>query len=628
MCGWVGAFGRKVPPEVLDAATDLLAQRGPDARGTRIVDVHDGPDVRWPYGIGHRRLSIQDLSESGAQPMTDGEGHALVYNGELYNSPALRHELEAAGHRFRGTSDTEVLLRGYAEWGDDVLNHIEGIFSFALVDEPKGRVLLARDRLGVKPLYWAEHQGTLLAGSAPRSLIAIEPALRSEIDQIAVAQFLSLLWVPHPRTLWSSIRKLPPATALVFDGTKVRTWCYWEQPTPSAGRAIVPSELYDTIARATTGQLLSDVPVGLLFSGGLDSSILLALMADHYGTGDLDALTASFDSASQRLEVAPDDAVYARSVAASMAQVVLHEVEIDLDAERDLDDLALDFDDPVADPAAITLHRLCMASPHKVLLSGVGGEELWAGYPRHQALGLARRVAGLPDAARAALAAPAGLLYGARPGPGYASRRNVQKLLRATADRRSPHYWRMMAQLTYAEMEALVPGSASEAYDELDAQCTPLASTTLADALAFDRSQFLPNLNLAYVDKASMRTSVEVRVPLLDESVVGLTFAADPSTFIQAGVAKAPLKAAARGSVDDAVIDRPKSGFGGPARAWFQGRTGVRLGERIDAAADHGLVEREPARRIFRDAASGRRDAALSAWALVCLDAWHTAHQA
>ena len=265
-----------MPAAVLDAATDLLAQRGPDASGTRIVDLVDRPEVRWPYGIGHRRLSIQDLSESGAQPMTDGDGHALVYNGELYNSPALRRELEAAGHRFRGTSDTEVLLRGYVEWGDEVLSRIEGIFSFALVDEPKGRVLLARDRLGVKPLYWAQHEGALLAGSAPRSLIAIEPALRSEIDRVAIAQFLSLLWVPHPRTPWSAIHKLPPATALVFDGTKVRTWRYWDQPTPNAGREIIPAELHDTIARATTGQLLSDVPVGLLFSGGLDSSILLA----------------------------------------------------------------------------------------------------------------------------------------------------------------------------------------------------------------------------------------------------------------------------------------------------------------------------------------------------------------
>src|SRR5574338_101202 len=174
MCGWVGVFGRRVPVERLDAATDLLTPRGPDSRGTLTVEVGDRPAVRWPYGVGHRRLSIIDLSPSGAQPMVDEDrGLVLTYNGELYNSPGLRRELQAAGHRFRGTSDTEVLLRGYAAWGDGVLERIEGIFSFALVDERDGRVLMARDRLGVKPLYWAEHEGSIVAGSAPRSLIAI-----------------------------------------------------------------------------------------------------------------------------------------------------------------------------------------------------------------------------------------------------------------------------------------------------------------------------------------------------------------------------------------------------------------------------------------------------------------------
>lgn len=629
MCGWLGIFGARVTIEDLERAADTLATRGPDAHQHRLVDPSPATGCPWPYGIAHRRLSILDLSETGAQPMVDeARSVSLVYNGELYNSPELRDRLSSAGHRFRGTSDTEVLLRGYLEWGTEVLDHIEGIYSFALVDEGRGQVFLARDRLGIKPLYWAVHEGALLAGSAPRALLALRPELGRGLDEVAIAQFLTLLWVPHPRTPWSNIHKLAPGTALTFDGTTLDQWRHWQPPAADPDpEPLDSSVLLDAIREATDRQLLSDVPVGLLFSGGLDSSILLAFMAEKYGTGELDAYTARYDARSQRLELAPDDATFARQVTDRMDQVTLHECEIDADAERDLLELAHHFDDPVADPAAISLYRLCQATDHKVLLSGVGGEELWAGYPRHQMLSTARRAMSLPLAARRSLAASSSLLFGARPGPAYAARRNLQKLVRAVGDRRPAHYWRVMAQLTYDEVDRLLPGMADPAYDELDAQCTPLASTSLADALAFDRAQFLPNLNLSYVDKASMAASVEVRVPLLDERVVDPTFAALADSFIRDGITKAPLRDAARGVVLDAVIDRPKSGFGGPARGWFQGPPGTRLAERIEAVADAGLVTKDASLAIHRAAASGRRDAALAAWALVCLHAWHETHQ-
>src|SRR5664280_2505886 len=618
MCGWVGIFGTRVTETALRTAADTLASRGPDGFGERALT-----DGRLPFGVAHRRLSIQDLSPAGAQPMHDADrGVTLVYNGELYNSPGLRTELMTRGHKFRSTSDTEVLLRGYIEWGDAVLDRIEGIFSFALVDERDGRVLLARDRLAVKPLYWADHKGVLIAGSAPRALLALQPNLDRRIDRVAIAQFLTLLWIPHPRTPWSNIHKLPPAHALSFDGRTTRTWRYWSAPE-TGDLPLDPDILLETLRVASDRQLLSDVPVGLLFSGGLDSTLLLQLMVDHYGVSDLDALTARYDASSQKLEFVPDDASYARRVARDLDQVRLTEVEIDVDAERDLDALSPHFDDPVADPAAITLNRLCRASDNKVLISGVGGEELWAGYPRHENLNRARRAASLPLAVRSCMAVASPLLYGARPGPAYGARRNIQKLVRAVGDQRPPHYWRMMAQLTFNELDALVPGTATAAFDELDAQSPRLDQATLTEALAFDRDQFLPNLNLAYVDKASMAASVEVRVPLLDEVVIESTLAADSETFIGGGIAKLPLRNAARGIVSDAVINRPKSGFGGPVRAWFQGVSSDRLGQRIEAVAETGLVSRDAALRIHRAASSGRQDAALVAWALVCLHSWH-----
>lgn len=622
VCGWVGIFGFPESEANLRKAADTLASRGPDGWGER---VSGGP---LPAGLGHRRLAILDPSAAGAQPMHDPErGVSVAYNGEIYNSPALREELRAKGARFRSTTDTEVLLAGWAEWGDDVLQRIEGIFSFALVDERRGRALLARDRLGVKPLYWSRDGDAVVAGSAPRAILALRPHLRERIDPVAVAQFLTLLWVPHPRTPWAGIHKLPPASALSVEPGRVREWRYWSPPAAGArGAAVSPAELRELLEDATARQLLSDVPVGLLLSGGLDSTLLLAFMDRHRHDPELVALTAGSDAASRRLDIDPDDTRYAQLAADRHDGVKLTAVEVGGDAATDLDELSFHFDDPVADPAAITLHRLVRASPTKVLLSGVGAEELFAGYPRHQALGPARLAASLPAPARLALGAAAPNLRGGRPGPQYRRRRNLAKLARAVGERHRPHYWRMLAQLTSAELSALVPGAAAEAAADLDGRTPPLSTVTLAQALAFDRDQFLPNLNLAYVDHSAMAAGVEVRVPLLDEAVVALASAADPVTFFAGGRSKAPLRDAAAGLVADDIITRPKSGFGGPVRAWFRTEGRGSLRERVEALADAGLVEREPARRVCEDAATGRHDAALAAWALVCLHAWHRDH--
>ncbi len=620
MCGWVGQFGRAPAEGQLRRAGGTLETRGPDGEGQRVCQ--GGP---IPYGVAHRRLSILDISPAGAQPMlAEDAGVCLAYNGEIYNSPELRAELEAGGVRFRSRSDTEVLLRGWIEWGEEVLQRIEGIFSFALVDERRGRVLMARDRLGVKPLYWAESEGRLYAGSAPRALLALDPDLGRDIDEVALAQFLALLWIPHPRTPWRQVRKLPPGHAIRMDLTGSEVFRYWEPPT-GEGAEIEPEELLARLRTASARQLLSDVPVGVLFSGGLDSTLILAL-AREASRSELTAYTAGFDEESRRLEITPDDLEYARLVARGMEGLDLAEVVVDSSADRFVDELGYHFDDPVAEPMAITLHRICQGAGTKVLLSGMGGEELFAGYPRHRLLSLARKAAGAPRALTGPLSRVAGALSGARPGPMHASRRNLQKLVRAIGDPRPTHYWRMLSQLTYREVEALVPGAAAEAWDELDAQSPRLADTSLAEALAFDRAQFLPNLNLLTVDKASMATGVELRVPLLDEAVVDVVYSADPSGFVRSGVTKWPLKEAARGLIPDEVIDRPKSGFSAPVRAWFQVGDRERLNERVEVAVDAGLVRAEGAMQVLRAATTGRADLALAAWALVCLGTWYENH--
>lgn len=621
MCGWVGVFGAVDEESRLRDAAATLASRGPDGSGTRVVA--RGP---LPVALAHRRLAILDPTPAGAQPMVDAErGVSVVYNGEIYNSPELRRQLESHGARFRSGTDTEVLLVGWSEWGDEVLERIDGIFSFALVDERNGRALLARDRLGVKPLYWAKRDAVVLAGSAPRAILALRPELRPHIDHVAIAQLLTLLWIPHPRTPWKDIHKLPPGSALSIADGEVREWRYWHIPDRGNG-PLDSGALRSSLAAATQRQLLSDVPVGLLLSGGLDSSLLLELMVDHYGDQPLHALTAGFETTAQRLEVAPDDARFARMVANRHPQVELAEVVLDTDPESDVDELAFHFDDPVADPAAISLYRLARHSSTKVLFSGVGAEELFGGYPRHRALRIGRAAARMPKALRCLGGAASPALRGSWPGPAYGPRRNVQKLLRAVSGEAEPHYWRMLAQLTAPELRSLLPGVADAAGYELDSRCRPLRATRLADALAFDREQFLPNLNLAYVDKAAMAAGVEVRVPLLDEMVSTLAAGADPETFTRGRTTKAPLREAAAGLVPHDVIHRAKTGFGAPSRAWVQGDANQRLRERVDALADANLVERQPARRLFDTAATGRLDSALAVWSMICLQAWHDEH--
>lgn len=623
MCGWVGVFGAPERRAALRAAAATLASRGPDGSGERVIS--EGP---LQAGLAHRRLAILDPTPAGAQPMYDEQrGVSVVYNGEIYNSPELRKELEAKGVRFRSGSDTEVLLLGWAEWGDEILQRIEGIFSFALLDERRGRALLARDRMGVKPLYWAMVDGALVAGSAPRAILSLRPKLRPQLDRIALAQFLTLLWIPHPRTPWSAIKKLPPATAMSFAGGDLRTWRYWTAPEPTDEPPDV-DDLRDRLEAATKRQLLSDVPVGLLLSGGLDSTLLLAFMARHYDGPKLHALTAGYEAAAQRLEIVPDDMGYARLAAAQYPQVDLTEVVIGGDPCADLDALAFHFDDPVADPAAITLYRLCLASDTKVLLSGVGGEELFAGYPRHERLGTARTAARLPRQVRRFLGNISPVLRGGRAGALNSPRRNVQKLTRAIGDRGRPHYWRMMAQLTFTELHSLMPDAAATAFNELDAQSPPMATTTLGQALTFDRYQFLPNLNLGYVDKAAMAAGVEVRVPLLDEAVVGIAFKTDPSAMIAGSASKAPLRDAARHLVPPTIIERSKAGFGGPVRSWFREPNSYQLKERVDALSEVSLIKPNAARAIFDDATTGRNDAALSAWSLVFLERWLGEHGA
>src|SRR6266498_676439 len=392
MCGIAGAYLWPDGGPVTERLTKTLAHRGPDGSGRY------GNDT-WDAHLGHRRLSIIDLTETGAQPMV-ADGLALTYNGELYNAPALRKELEAAGMRFRGTSDTEVLLKAWRHWGVDCLPRLRGMFAFAVLDEKTGELTLARDQLGIKPLFYVRRGGGLVFASELK-------ALANELGDLTVndaALVASLLyyWVPDSRCAYREAAKLQPGSWLsIKPNGSMEAGTYWSiRDVAAEAQHAGPVDLGAVVEESTKAHLLSDVPVATFLSGGLDSSHLTALAA-KYSPG-ISAYTIGFRAEDARFEAMPDDLKYARVVADKFG-IDLHEIEIAPQVLDLLPKMTYHLDEPIGDPAAINTYLICMAAREagvKVMLSGMGADELFAGYRKHFANLLALRYQHVPGLVR------------------------------------------------------------------------------------------------------------------------------------------------------------------------------------------------------------------------------------
>lgn len=395
MCGVAGTYRWPDGKVVTDRLTDTLAHRGPDGAGRYSHPVGDGE-----VHLGHRRLSIIDLSETGAQPMVK-DGLVLTYNGELYNAPALRAELAAAGVRFRGTSDTEVLLEAWRRWGTDCLPRLRGMFAFGIFNERTGELVLVRDQLGIKPLFLLR-RGTGLVFASELKALAAATGGTLEVDDAALVASLLYYWVPDSRCAFREAEKLPPGSWLRCrpDG-RVERGRFWNlRDVAAEGRERARSgeqpDLAAIVEESTRQHLLSDVPVATFLSGGLDSSYLTALAArDRPG---ISAYTIGFRAEDARFEAMPDDLRYARQVAERFG-VDLHEIEIAPNVLDLLPQMTYHLDEPIGDPAAINTFLICSAAREagvKVMLSGMGADELFAGYRKHLANLLALRYQRVP----------------------------------------------------------------------------------------------------------------------------------------------------------------------------------------------------------------------------------------
>jgi asparagine synthase (glutamine-hydrolysing) len=627
MCGVAGTFLWSDGGPLTERLTAAIAHRGPDGMGHYRHRAGSGE-----VHLGHRRLSIVDLSPTGAQPMVS-DGLALTYNGELYNAPELRSELVATGVRFRGTSDTEVLLEAWRRWGTACLPRLRGMFAFGIFDERTGELVLVRDQLGIKPLFLVRRGGAVAFASELKALAgALRPGLT--VDDAALVASLLYYWVPDSRCAFREAEKLPPGTWLRLrpDGRSERGTYYSLRETAenAAGDPDGGPDLHDVVADSTRRHLLADVPVATFLSGGLDSSYLTAIAAEH--SPGISAYTIGFREQDARFEAMPDDLRYARQVAARHG-VDLHEIEIAPDVLGMLPHMTYHLDEPIGDPAAINTYLICMAAREagvKVMLSGMGADELFAGYRKHLANVLAVRYQGVPRPVRSAVRSGVERLPVAGSRRGYRSVRFAKRFLSFADLPQEAAFRRSYTMYDRPELlDLLHPDLAGAVDDVLTEHADVYADSSLTDHVnrmcLTDARMFLPGLNLAYTDRASMAASTEVRVPFVDVEVVEAAFRIPGRRKVVGRSGKVALKQAALSTLPPEIVHRPKGLFSAPLRAWMSRDLAPLVREIVEDGllVSSGFLQRDALRRLVAEDAAGQQDRSKHLWHIVTLEHWY-----
>jgi asparagine synthase (glutamine-hydrolysing) len=589
MCGICGLLGTGAPdPRRVEAMNDAIVHRGPD---------HGAVAAYGRCVLGYRRLAIIDLA-TGDQPVENERGDvAAVFNGEIYNFRALRRELEARGHAIRGTGDSPLIPHAYEEWGLGFVERLEGMFALALWDRAGERLVLARDRLGKKPLVWARlPDGTVAFASETKALLQL-PELPRELDLAELDAFLALQYVP--RSGLRAVQKVPPGSFAVFEGSDVRVERYW-RPRPADGDGDWVERVRSEVTAAVRRRLVADVPLGALLSGGLDSSIVVAAMAAAT-TEPVRTFTIGFPN--RRYDERP----YARAVAERFG--TRHE-ELEVDPEPELlERVAEAFDEPFGDEAALPTLLVCEATRRHVTVAlvGDGGDEAFGGYERYRAHALAGRIPRLAAAAgRATLSA----VPAARREPRstlFRARRLLDVAAQPEADR-------------YARLVEVFP---LELRRELwtDEALAHAAATMLPhdpDLRVVDIESYLPGDLLPKADIASMAVSLELRAPFLDHHVVELGLAL-PAELARG---KEALRRAFGAELPPETTGRGKTGFGVPLDSWFRGELRPMAEDLLLGGADRGLLRRDTLERLLREHADRRADHGHRLWCLCALELW------
>lgn len=626
MCGITGFVGKTDASSIsiLRPMTEVIAHRGPDDEGFYLDD---------HAALGFRRLSIIDLA-AGHQPMCNEDGSVwIVFNGEIYNFQEIKPILEQKGHVFKTHSDTEVIIHAYEEWGVECLERLNGMFGFAIWNKNNRSLFIARDRLGVKPMYYTWTGKSLVFGSEIKSILKF-PGIKKGVDAEALDSYMSFLWTPEPRTLFQNISKLPAGHYLLMQNEKFSINAYWDvsfQPDNDRTESYWIDKTLDLLSRSVKQRLISEVPLGAFLSGGVDSTSIIALMNRH-SSDSVTTYTIGFSEHDRKRDVVQSDVEYAR-LAAKRLNVDYHEIILNPQVADLLPKLVWHMDEPVADPAAITTYLICKASREKltVMLSGVGGDEVFGGYPRFVAMKIADLYNRLPVAMRRTVIENIVRTLHASKSPAF---RNIKKFVKSASLPMRKRYMGYRTYFTEDEKKSLYSTELQKTLSTL--QSDPLKEhhalfdsaaglDFLSQIMYVDMKTFLPSLNLMYTDKMSMAASVEVREPFLDYQLVEF-FARMPSQYkVKGFTRKYVLKKAAERIIPKKIVWRKKAGFGAPIRSWITGDLKDMVHDLLseERIRKRGYFNYAYCRKILDDEFSGKEYNSNHIWQLLTLELWH-----
>jgi asparagine synthase (glutamine-hydrolysing) len=624
ICGYVDTQGEPPDRAILDRMVSVLAHRGPDgAKASVLASGPEGPTAV----LGHTRLAIIDLSDAAAQPISNEDGTiSVVFNGEIYNFKELRRGLETRGHTFRSTGDTEVIVHAYEEWGDECTHRLDGMFAFALWDGRRRRILLARDRVGKKPLYFAWDGRRLTFASEIKSL-RVCPWIDSTPVWEAVPRYLAWGYVPWPDTMFAGIRQLAPGSWMVLEGGRLSEPVpYWSPPVAKsmAGSRVswehATARIDELLRVAVERRLVSDVPLGVLLSGGLDSSAIVAIMAEL-------GVRARTFTVSVRDEPSFDERRFARVVAERFGSEHT-EIEVRADAASLIERLLWFLDQPFADSSAVPTYLIAEAAREHVTvaLTGDGGDEVFGGYERFAAALLADRI-------------PAVVQRGARMGSRAIPRTGSYHDLRRSVERFTtgshlPVQMRYRGWVTLFDPPALTRILSPELLDETGGG-DPFATfdrawregndRALLDRLLYTNLRtYLHDDLLVKTDRMTMANSLEARSPLLDTSLIEELATIPPAMKVSPLGLKRLLRRAMRDRLPKEILRRRKHGFGVPVGRWFRNELREPFHDLVlsDRAHSSHLFRRDGISAMFGEHLQGHADHGAKLWALLTLEVW------
>lgn len=631
MCGIAGLISQN-PEDLIGNMLKAIEHRGFDDEGVFVSEKFGKDELKCC--LGHRRLSIIDTSSAGHQPFFSANGqYVLTYNGELYNYLEIKAELEALGYQFKTDCDTEVLANAFQEWQTGCLSKLNGMFAFAVWDFREKTLTLVRDRSGIKPLYYSKVGGKFVFASEIKAILASK-LIRAELDFEGLHQFLTFLWTVPPHTLFKDIYQLPAAHFLVWKDGEISSKEWWDldfsREEKDKSENFWREQVLATLDKSVEMEMIADVPLGAFLSGGVDSSSIVALMTRH--TKKVSTYTTGISAVDLEFDIIPDDVEWSRRVA-ELLPVDYHETLLTPDLTALLPKLVYHMDAPVIDMAIPSFLISEQArETQKVMLSGMGGDEVFAGYPRQMAMKLAGATDFIPSAVRRPLMKTIdSMLYGGIRGRLTAPLRNAKKFARSAGASFENRYLGFGTYFSDAQKTRLYAENLRGAMKDFDAyryhkkyfeNCR--AASPLNKLLYVDFKTFMPALNLDTTDKTSMAANLEVRVPFLNHELVSLSEKIPAGLKIKGLKRKYILKKAVESLLPKEIIWRKKAGFGAPVRSWLRTSLKPMIDDLLsdDAIKRRGLFDAKEVHRIIELNQSGREDFNLQVFQLLNFEIW------